>query len=64
MNPYPDRDTPAWYDWSERAALREYSGGYSRAEAEHLAYLDIFGTDLDSAPERKRCLESDTWLPV
>ena len=57
---YPPRDSPAWYDWSERAAIREFEGGHSREEAERLAYLDLFGTDLDLSPERTRCLESDT----
>lgn len=57
---YPPRDSPAWHDWSERAAIREFDGGYSRKEAERLAYLDLFGIDLDSAPKRTRCSESDT----
>ena len=27
--------------WEERAAIREYLGGYSREEAELLAYEDV-----------------------
>lgn len=28
-------------EWGERAAMREYEGGYSRAEAERLALADV-----------------------
>jgi hypothetical protein len=52
---YLGMDTPAWYDWSERAAIREFEGGYTRGEAERLASLDLFGTDLDNEPQRTRC---------
>jgi hypothetical protein len=41
MIDFPPRDSPAWYDWSERAAIREFEGGYSRAEAERLAREDL-----------------------
>lgn len=28
-------------DWEERAAIREYDGGFSREEAERKAYFDV-----------------------
>ena len=36
-------DDPAWWrDWlEERAAIRQYDGGYSRFEAEHLAWQEL-----------------------
>jgi hypothetical protein len=30
-------------EWEERAVLREYDGGLPRAEAEALAWIDVFG---------------------
>lgn len=32
---------PDFDDWNERAAIREYCGGMSRAEAEAAAYGDV-----------------------
>lgn len=32
---------PEFDDWNERAAIREYCGGMSRAEAEAAAYGDV-----------------------
>ena len=32
---------PEFDDWNERAAIREYCGGMSRAEAEAAAYVDV-----------------------
>jgi hypothetical protein len=32
---------PEYDHWQERAAIREYDGGMSRAEAEAAAYEDI-----------------------
>jgi len=32
---------PEFDDWEERAAIREYCGGQTRAEAEAGAYLDV-----------------------
>lgn len=37
----PKRDTDDWYEWSERAAIRELDGGLSREEAERLALEDL-----------------------
>lgn len=34
---------PALDDWEERAAIREYEGGLSRAEAERAAYREVVG---------------------
>jgi len=33
--------------FEERAAIIEFDGGLSRAEAERLAWLDVFGLSLD-----------------
>jgi hypothetical protein len=33
--------------WEERAAIREYDGGYSRPHAEALALLDLIDNDPD-----------------
>lgn len=32
---------PVYDDWEERAAIREYSGGMSREDAEAAAYEDV-----------------------
>jgi len=32
---------PAFDDWEERAAIREYEGGETREEAERWAYVDV-----------------------
>lgn len=34
---------PIWlrHEWGERAAVREYDGGATRARAEWLAFLDV-----------------------
>jgi hypothetical protein len=37
--PQPDDD-----DFGERAAIREFNGGYSRPEAERLAHFDSHST--------------------
>lgn len=34
---------PAYAEWLERAAIREFEGGMSRADAERAAYGDIVG---------------------
>lgn len=34
---------PAFDDWEERAAIREFDGGQPRAEAEEAAYKEIAG---------------------
>jgi len=34
---------PALGEWQERAAIREYEGGQSRAEAERDAYQEVAG---------------------
>jgi hypothetical protein len=31
-------------EWSERAAIRQFDGGYDRPQAEYYAYLDMRGT--------------------
>lgn len=32
---------PAYADWLERAAIREFEGGMSRADAERAAYAEV-----------------------
>ncbi len=39
--------------WEERAAIREYDGGYSRPEAERLALCDIEERKNDYGKEDK-----------
>lgn len=34
---------PAYADWLERAAIREFEGGMSRADAERAAYAEVVG---------------------
>lgn len=34
---------PAYADWSERAAIRQFCGGQSREEAERAAYSEVMG---------------------
>lgn len=39
---------PEFDEWEERAAIREFDGGMSRADAERAAYKDVMGVQDDA----------------
>jgi hypothetical protein len=63
----PTDDTEWWLDlFNERAAHREFDGGYSRAEAERLAFGEMlleWHRRYGARPDLHRCAGCDDQLP-